>query len=67
MVKGITVQQLIDKLMQVEDKSAIIVTADYEYGIYYPVDDICVTKIHESFDVSKSMEEDANTVSCVII
>ena len=66
-MKQLTVQQLIDELLKVEDKSAIIVKYNLSYGVYQSISRIYNTTIPETLESFDEDNTDINHINCVII
>lgn len=67
MKKYLTVQDMIDRLQKVEDKSAIVVSMDMEYGEYIPVTEIYEYSIPESMNMSDDFDDTIKHINCISI
>ena len=66
-MEHITVQDLIDELLKLEDKSAIVVKYDPEYKMYNPIYDVYPAYIPKTLDVSDEGNKNIKQINSVII
>ena len=62
-----TVQELIDKLQEIEDKTIPIVSRDFDYGEYTIIDNIYHTQIPRTLNVIDEDDEEVDRINAVII